>query len=64
VTFVNFLIADTFTTAFTRLSGQDQKAVKASVFDLQMDPTGNGIQLHRIDNSKDPNFCSARVERI
>lgn len=60
---MNFLIADTFTAAFNRLSGQDQKAVKASVFDLQMDPTGNGLQLHRIDKSKDPNFWSARVNR-
>ena len=60
---MNFLIADTFTAAFNRLSGQDQKAVKGSVFDLQMDPTGNGLQLHRIDKSKDPNFWSARVTR-
>jgi hypothetical protein len=60
---MNFLIADTFTVSFTRLSGLDQKAVKASVFDLQMDPTSNGLQLHRIDNSKDPNFWSARVNR-
>ena len=37
--------------------------MKASVFDLQMDPTGNGLQLHRIDKSKDPNFWSARVNR-
>lgn len=64
---MNFLIADTFTAAFSRLSGQDQKAVKASVFDLQMDTSsgmgGNGLQLHRIDKSKDPDFWSARVNR-
>ncbi|TWB23459.1 AAA domain-containing protein [Nitrospirillum amazonense] len=60
---MNFLIAETFTTSFNRLSGLDQKAVKASVFDLQMDPAGNGLQLHRIDRSKDPNFWSARVNR-
>jgi hypothetical protein len=60
---MNFLIADTFTASFNRLSGPDQKAVKASVFDLQMDPTGNGLQLHRIDKSKDTNFWSARVNR-
>ena len=60
---MKFLIADTFTASFNRLSGVDQKAVKASVFDLQMDPTGNGLQLHRIDKSKDPNFWSARVNR-
>jgi hypothetical protein len=60
---MNFLIADTFTASFNRLSGVDQKAVKASVFDLQMDRSGAGLQLHRIDNSKDPNFWSARVNR-
>ena len=60
---MNFLLADTFTAAFNRLSGQDQKAVKASVFDLQIDPAGNGLQLHRIDKSKDPNFWSVRVNR-
>lgn len=60
---MNFLIADSFTASFNRLSGIDQKAVKTSVFDLQMDPTGNGLQLHRIDKSKDANFWSARVNR-
>jgi len=60
---VNFLIAETFTASFNRLSGLDQKAVKASIFDLQMDPSGNGLQLHRIDKSKDQNFWSARVNR-
>jgi hypothetical protein len=37
--------------------------VKASVFDLQMDPIGNGLQLHRIDKSKNPSFWSAGVNR-
>ncbi|WP_377811148.1 UvrD-helicase domain-containing protein (plasmid) [Azospirillum sp. A29] len=60
---MNFLIADSFTASFNRLSGPDQKAVKASVFDLQMDPAGNGLRLHRVDRSKDPNFWSARVNR-
>lgn len=60
---MNFLIADTFTASFNRLAGLDQKAVKTSVFDLQMDPTGNGLQLHRIEKSKDPHFWSARVNR-
>lgn len=58
-----FLIADSFTASFNRLAGPDQKAVKASVFDLQMDPGGNGLQLHRIERGKDPNFWSARVSR-
>jgi hypothetical protein len=43
---VNFLIADTFMASFNRLSGLDQKAVKASVFDLQVARAGNGLQFH------------------
>lgn len=60
---MEFRIADTFTSALGRLTRDEQKAVKTSVFDLQTDPTGQGLQLHRIDTSKDPNFWSARVNR-
>ncbi len=61
---MNFLISDHLHSLLQPTQpGLDQKAVKASVFDLQMDPAGNGLQLHRIDKSKDPNFWSARVNR-
>jgi mRNA-degrading endonuclease RelE of RelBE toxin-antitoxin system len=60
---MDFRIADTFTDALTRLPAQEQKAVKVSVLDLQLDPTAPGLQMHRIDKSKDPNFWSARVGR-
>lgn len=60
---MDFRIADTFTDALARLPAQDQKAVKVSVLDLQLDPTAPGLQMHRIDNSKDANFWSARVNR-
>lgn len=60
---MDFRIADTFTAALTRLPAQEQKAVKVSVLDLQLDPSAPGLQLHRIDKSKDPNFWSARVGR-
>jgi superfamily I DNA/RNA helicase len=60
---MDFRIADTFTDALARLPSQDQKAVKISVMDLQLDPTGPGLQMHRIDKSRDANFWSARVNR-
>jgi hypothetical protein len=60
---MEFRIADTFTDALARLPAQEQKAVKTSAFDLQLDPTSPGLQLHRIDRSKDPNFWSIRVNR-
>jgi mRNA-degrading endonuclease RelE of RelBE toxin-antitoxin system len=58
---VDFRIADTFTDALARLPAQDQKAVKVSVLDLQLDPAAPGLQMHRLDRSKDANFWSARV---
>ena len=60
---MDFRIADTFTAALARLTHDEQKAVKMSVFDLQTNMTGQGLQLHRIEASKDPNFWSARVNR-
>ncbi len=58
---MNFLLADTFQTALSKLSNDEQKAVKLTVFDLQQDLANPGLQFHRIDKSKDPNFWSVRV---
>src|SRR5205085_5795311 len=60
---MDFRIADAFTDALARLPAQEQKAVKTSAFDLQLDPSGPGLQFHRIERSKDPNFWSMRVSR-
>ena len=58
---MRFCIADSFQSALCRLSAQEQKAVKETVFDLQMNPAAPGLQFHRIDKSKDRNFWSMRV---
>ena len=58
---MNFLIADTFTDSLTRLTGDEQKAVKTTAFDLQMNPVNHGMSLHRLDGAKDKNFWSVRV---
>ena len=47
---MNFLLADTFADSLTRLTTQEQKSVKTSVFDLQMDPSHPGLQMHRLEN--------------
>lgn len=60
---MKFCIADSFSKALARLSAQDQKSVKTTVFDLQIDPAHPGLQFHRIDKSKDENFWSVRVNR-
>lgn len=60
---MEFRIAVTFTDALARLTAQEQKAVKTTAFDLQLDPSAPGLSFHRIDRSKDPNFWSLRVSR-
>ncbi|WP_409566676.1 3'-5' exonuclease [Methylobacterium sp. E-005] len=60
---MDFRIADTFTAALARLPAQEQKAVKTSAFDMQLDPSGPGLQFHRIEAARDPNFWSVRVNR-
>ncbi|MCY4615279.1 MAG: DNA helicase, partial [Chloroflexi bacterium] len=60
---MEFRIADTFTASLARLTADEQKAAKTTAFDLQLNPANPGIQLHRIDHSKDKNFWSARISR-
>ena len=60
---MQFRIADSFTKALGKLNAQEQSAAKITVFDLQQDPSAPGLQFHRIDKSKDPNFWSIRSNR-
>ena len=46
-----------------RLTDQEQKSVKTTAFDLQMNPANPGMQFHKLDKAKDPNFWSVRVSR-
>jgi len=55
------LIADTFTTSLAKLTGDEQKAVKTTAFDLQLNPESPGLQFHKLLRAKDPNFWSVRV---
>lgn len=58
---MEFRIADSFTDSLGRLTAQEQKAVKTTAFDLQLNPASPGLKFHKIDGSKDPNFWSVRV---
>src|SRR5208283_2657482 len=41
--------------------GDQQKIVKTTAFDLQLDPANPGMQFHKLDKSKDKRFWSVRV---
>jgi mRNA-degrading endonuclease RelE of RelBE toxin-antitoxin system len=58
---MEFRIADTFTDSLTRLTSDEQKAVKTTAFDLQINPANPGLSFHRLDAVKDKNFWSVRV---
>lgn len=58
---MHFLISDTFTDSLARLTGEEQKLVKTTVFDLQVNPDNPGMQFHRVEKAKDKSFWSVRV---
>jgi superfamily I DNA/RNA helicase/mRNA-degrading endonuclease RelE of RelBE toxin-antitoxin system len=58
---VEFRIADTFLGGLTRLTNEEQKAVKQTAFDLQLNPASPGLSFHKLDQAKDKNFWSLRV---
>ena len=60
---MQFRIADTFIDSLAKLPDQEQKAVKTTAFDLQLNPANPGMQFHKLDKARDSNFWSVRVGR-
>lgn len=58
---MNFRIADTFTDSLARLTGEEQKYVKTTAFDLQLNPINPGMSFHKLDRARDTHFWSVRV---
>ena len=58
---MEFRISDTFTDSLAKLTGEEQKAVKTTSFDLQINRANTGMSFHKIDGAKDKNFWSIRV---
>src|SRR2546427_11515742 len=60
---MDFRIADTFTDSLARLTGDEQKAVKTTAFDLQLNPVNPGMSFHKLSKAKDKRFWSVRVSQ-
>src|SRR6266540_2978902 len=58
---MKFRIADTFTDSLARLTGDEQKAVKTTAFDLHVNPANPGMSFHKLAKAKDTRFWSVRV---
>jgi mRNA-degrading endonuclease RelE of RelBE toxin-antitoxin system len=60
---MDFRIADTFTESLARLAGEEQKAVKTTAFDLQINPASPGMSFHKVAKARDKGFWSVRVNQ-
>src|SRR5687768_2643118 len=58
---MDFRIADTFTDSLARLTAEEQKQVKTTAFDLQVNPASPGMSFHKLAKSKDKSFWSVRA---
>jgi len=58
---MEFLIADTFTSSLARLAADEQKLVKQTAFDAQVNPASPGLKFHKLDKGRDKNFWSLRA---
>src|SRR5712692_7355655 len=58
---MEFRIADTFTDSLANLTGDEQKAVKTTAFDLQLNPAHPSLQFHKLEKARDRRFWSIRV---
>jgi len=58
---IEFKIADTFMDSLAKLTNEEQKAAKTTVFDLQVNPLNPGFHYHKLENPRDKNFRSLRV---
>ncbi len=60
---MEFRIAGSFIGSLARLTGDEQKAVKTTAFDLQINPENPGHSFHKLDRVQDKAFWSVRVNR-
>jgi len=50
-----------FTDSLAKLTGEEQKIVKTTAFDLQLNPAKPGMSFHKLDKARDKNLWSVRV---
>ena len=58
---MEFRIADTFTASLSRLTADEQKLIKQTAFDAQVNSASPGLSFHKLDRCKDKNFWSLRA---
>ena len=60
---MEFRISDTFTDSLTKLTSREQKVVKTTAFDLQLNPSNPGMQFHKLNRAKGPGLLVGKGKR-
>lgn len=60
---MDYRIANTFTDSLARIIGEEQKAVKMTVFDLRINPAHSSMSFHKPDKTEDQNLSPVQVSR-
>ncbi len=55
---MNFRIADTFTDSLAKLTGEEQKVVKTTAFDLQLNLANPGMNFHNLNACYWESICN------
>ena len=60
---MQFIISDSLNSSLEKLSQQEARLAKTTVYDLQANLKTPGLNFHRIERARDPNFWSVRVNQ-
>jgi len=60
---MEFQIADPFSGSLSRLTAQEQRALKTTAFDLQRNPASLGMKFHKINRAGSEFLLGARQRR-
>lgn len=60
---MQFIFADSLDPSIEKLSLNEAKQAKTTVYDLQVNYKSPGLSFHRVERARDPNFWSVRVNK-
>ena len=60
---MQFIISDSLNSSLEKLSQQEARLAKTTVYDLQANLKAPGLNFHRVERARDANFWSVRVNQ-
>ena len=60
---MNFVYADTFRKSLEKLQAAERSQIIETAFEFMANPSLPSMHFHRLNDTKDPNFWSARADQ-